>query len=224
MVTFSMSRFFSYFVLGILIIFFCLASVFHSVKSYAFDLTFYGEQYVVNGVVEHFNQTQLDAATAQLFLYLNNKPADLSFFSERDRIHLVDVQRLFQRGFVFYEGLLISILILIVLLRFLDSQHFFKNLSTLFLASGILNSGIVIFAALLRHSFDVLFIKFHLIAFDNFYWILNPSEDRLVQLFPEAFWYAVATKIVLQVLFFSVIFLYSGIFIMVYPLKQPHKP
>ena len=29
---------------------------------------------------------------------------------------------------------------------------------------------------------------FHLIAFDNDLWKLNPARDHLIQMFPEAFW------------------------------------
>ncbi len=37
-------------------------------------------------------------------------------------------------------------------------------------------------------GFDQAFTQFHVIAFDNDLWKLNPSRDALIQMFPEAFW------------------------------------
>jgi integral membrane protein (TIGR01906 family) len=50
-------------------------------------------------------------------------------------------------------------------------------------------------------GFDAAFERFHLIAFDNDLWQLDPDTDRLIQMFPEGFWYdvtlwvAVATSV-----------------------------
>jgi len=41
-------------------------------------------------------------------------------------------------------------------------------------------------------SFEQLFIQFHLISFSNPYWMLDPSKDYLIMLFPEPFWQDIA--------------------------------
>jgi integral membrane protein (TIGR01906 family) len=37
-------------------------------------------------------------------------------------------------------------------------------------------------------GFDTLFTRFHELSFRNDLWILDPDRDRLVQIFPFAFW------------------------------------
>ena len=49
--------------------------------------------------------------------------------------------------------------------------------------TGILAAGLVLWAAV---NFDGLFITFHLIAFQNDYWLLNPRTDLLIRLMPQA--------------------------------------
>jgi integral membrane protein (TIGR01906 family) len=40
-------------------------------------------------------------------------------------------------------------------------------------------------------DFDWLFWQFHLISFANDFWLLDPTRDYLVMLFPQGFWYDV---------------------------------
>ncbi len=37
-------------------------------------------------------------------------------------------------------------------------------------------------------GFDAAWSQFHVIAFANDFWQLNPRTDHLIQMFPEAFW------------------------------------
>ena len=38
-------------------------------------------------------------------------------------------------------------------------------------------------------GFDQLFTQFHFLAFTTEFWMLDPSRDCLIMLFPEDFWY-----------------------------------
>jgi integral membrane protein (TIGR01906 family) len=38
-------------------------------------------------------------------------------------------------------------------------------------------------------DFQELFLQFHFFAFTNEFWMLDPSRDYLIMLFPEGFWY-----------------------------------
>ena len=42
--------------------------------------------------------------------------------------------------------------------------------------------------ALALTGFEQSFEQFHVIAFDNDLWKLNPARDHLIQMFPQAFW------------------------------------
>jgi integral membrane protein (TIGR01906 family) len=44
-------------------------------------------------------------------------------------------------------------------------------------------------------GFDDLFRRFHLLAFTNDLWQLNPRTDRLIQMFPQGFWFDVTVLI-----------------------------
>ena len=41
-------------------------------------------------------------------------------------------------------------------------------------------------------DFDRFFLVFHLISFANNLWILDPSSDYLIMLFPQGFWFDAA--------------------------------
>ncbi len=38
-------------------------------------------------------------------------------------------------------------------------------------------------------AFDQLFLQFHLLSFANDFWLLDPTRDYLIMLFPQGFWY-----------------------------------
>ncbi len=38
-------------------------------------------------------------------------------------------------------------------------------------------------------NFDRLFLQFHLLSFANDFWLLDPTKDYLIMLFPEGFWF-----------------------------------
>ena len=50
---------------------------------------------------------------------------------------------------------------------------------------AIVIGGIGIFAAI---GFEAAFTRFHEVLFSNNLWQLDPRTDRLIQMFPEAFW------------------------------------
>ncbi len=41
-------------------------------------------------------------------------------------------------------------------------------------------------------DFDRLFLQFHLVSFTNELWLLDPTKDYLIMLFPQGFWYDTA--------------------------------
>jgi len=43
-------------------------------------------------------------------------------------------------------------------------------------------------------DFSASFFNFHLVFFDSSTWMLNPDTDRLIQIFPEKFFYDAAVR------------------------------
>jgi len=60
----------------------------------------------------------------------------------------------------------------------------------------VVTLGLMLFLALWAIiGFERLFILFHLVSFSNEYWILDPTRDYLIMLFPEGFFYDAALLI-----------------------------
>jgi len=141
---------------------------------------------------------QLNAVAARLTRYFNSLDAtpqmQLEFsagrtsdlFHDYEVIHLADVKRLF----AFNSGLQALTLLLVVILC-AAGLSFGRRLEV---AVGLRNGALAtlvllaVTATLFVSDFDWMFIGFHLIAFDNSFWQLNPRTDYLVVLFPWGFW------------------------------------
>jgi integral membrane protein (TIGR01906 family) len=63
---------------------------------------------------------------------------------------------------------------------------------------------VIVVAVLSFLDFDALWTRFHQIAFRNGLWLLDPTRDYLIMLFPPPFWFAatirMATSVALQTL------------------------
>ena len=46
-------------------------------------------------------------------------------------------------------------------------------------------------------DFDDFFILFHYISFDNMDWLLDPTTDYLVMMYPDGFWFMALGAVVL---------------------------
>ncbi len=64
-----------------------------------------------------------------------------------------------------------------------------RALAAVALYGSLLTAGVLGLTALVAVSgFDSAWTQFHVIAFSNDLWALNPARDHLIQMFPEAFW------------------------------------
>jgi len=52
-------------------------------------------------------------------------------------------------------------------------------------------------------DFSQLFLQFHFLSFSNDLWLLDPRRDRLIQLFPEGFFFDAALRIGVQTVLFG---------------------
>ena len=63
---------------------------------------------------------------------------------------------------------------------------------------GVLTLGLFgAFGLLSLLDFDEIFLQFHLVSFDNDLWILDPTKDNLIMMFPQGFWYDSAIRLAL---------------------------
>ncbi|WP_372999924.1 TIGR01906 family membrane protein [Lutispora sp.] len=177
----------------------------------AFNMSYYDSQYEKNNIYGKLGikQEDLMESTEKLLNYLKDKRKDLDFkvairgeeqefLSPRDKLHMVDVKNLFVIGRNIRNGIFIFFLCLIGILIFKKSE---SNLSKLFLLSSILGTlPIIVLIMLINIDFYKYFTIFHEIFFNNDLWLLDPKVDRLVNIFPETFFYDVALRIIIYYL------------------------
>lgn len=144
------------------------------------------------------SQEQLHSSAATLIRYFNSfdespqmTVIDISgrqfdLYHDYELIHLEDVKGLFALNSVLQSGTL-----LLIVLMALAGVAFGYRLEV---CRGLRNGAITTLALLAVTSlafvadFDWMFVAFHLVAFDNPFWQLNPLTDYLVMLFPFGFW------------------------------------
>ena len=113
----------------------------------------------------------------------------ISLFNRRETAHLQDVRTLFRTTFRVQEAAAVFVLAYVVLVFVWAREGSLRALATQVLASGVLSLAVIgVVGGIAVAGFDQAFEQFHLIAFDNDLWQLDPDTDRLIQMFPEAFW------------------------------------
>lgn len=143
-----------------------------------------------------------DKNTLNLINYIKDREPLNSFFNEKEKLHMKDVKDLIQEIFLlFYILLILTILLLIYLIY---TKNYKIILNSIFLSS-LLTIIIILILSLSLINFDVSFTKFHLMAFTNNLWQLNPETDNLINLFPLEFFYDITKQIIINILISSFI-------------------
>jgi integral membrane protein (TIGR01906 family) len=111
-----------------------------------------------------------------------------TLFNEREAEHLRDV-----KGLVRLDYLLLGIT-LIYILGYASARIFWRKEKRALSLAIVYGSGLTLFlilalgvAALM--DFNRFFLQFHLLSFANDLWMLDPSTDYLIMLFPQGFWF-----------------------------------
>jgi integral membrane protein (TIGR01906 family) len=139
---------------------------------------------VARRLIDYFNSR---VETPQINV-VNEDGEEFELYHDYELVHLRDVKGLLQMD---YRIQLASLAYIVVysLLFLLWKKGRWQSL-----AKGITRGcalALALIAALGVASifdFEQLFIQFHLISFSNPYWMLDPSKDYLIMLFPEDFW------------------------------------
>ena len=142
---------------------------------------------IAQHLIDYFN---LRIDTVQYTVVLKDRQIDL--FSERGIMHFEDVRNLFQLDYrvQILSFSLVIICVLVLLLGF--RERWIVVLKSLFWGSIITVSFMAFLALLAVIGFERLFVLFHTVSFSNQYWILDPSEDYIIMLLPEGFFFDAA--------------------------------
>lgn len=205
--TSSRGSFLVFILVPILVLFFFLSAI----KTAMYEKTFYHEEFEKTGVYEKYGSELADSSLENVLDYLSGESELSSFFSERDKAHMIDVKNLFDQGLIYYYLSIIAIVLFMSILYILRRDAFNLTISKVFLVSGSVAAFIVVIAATMQNKFLNFFLWFHQTFFNNDLWILDPAKDNLVNLFTEEFFYDITVLIATRVLITSFIMIAVGI-------------
>ena len=159
--------------------------------------------------VTGIDRGELDRAAREIVEYLssNDRSALLDvrvtvggqsqpLFNEREVGHMLDVKRLFQFFFRVHELAFVYIAVYVTAIYLWTRERAMRRLAQQALVGGIVTAvALAVSAVEVLVGFDQLFTAFHLLSFANDLWQLNPATDRLVQMFPQGFWFEVSLAV-----------------------------
>lgn len=119
-------------------------------------------------------------------------------FNQRELLHMQDVQNLL-RGFYTLQAAVAGYTLLYLGTSWLWLRGSYRRaLGRKLRWGGALTLGLFgSFGLLSALNFDDLFLEFHLLSFDNDLWMLDPTKDNLIMMFPQGFWYDSAIRLAL---------------------------
>lgn len=126
-------------------------------------------------------------------IIVNEGGREVSLFSERETVHLQDVKDLFRLTFRAQEIGIVFIFAYVVGVFVWAREGSLRRLAGQVLAASLITGATILgLGAVAVTGFESAFEQFHFLAFDNDFWRLNPATDRLIQMFPEGFWFDVS--------------------------------
>ena len=129
-------------------------------------------------------------------------------FNDREVAHMEDVQALIQ--FFLRMQVLAGAAVALRLLVAIFLERGVVDLGRDMLFSTALMVALVVLVGIASAiDFDALWTHFHQVAFRNDLWLLDPTRDYLIMLFPEPFWFAatirIATSVAVQTLLVALV-------------------
>jgi integral membrane protein (TIGR01906 family) len=138
---------------------------------------------VAERLIDYFNSR---VETPQIEVVKDGKEIEL--FHDYELIHLKDVRGLFRIDYLM-QGIVLAYVVIYALLFLLWKKGRWQDLAKGITRGCILTLGLIaVFGIAAIFGFEWLFIQFHQISFSNPYWMLDPSRDYLIMLFPPGFW------------------------------------
>ena len=212
-----MKKFFTTFLIIIQCFSLFISSILAVIFYVCFDLNFYKDFYQKENIADYINTSSdnLINNTQNLLNYLNKKEQlNTDWFSEKDILHMVDVQNLytFSHNIMIYclITFIISTIIIILILRRKSLLYITKIFNKVLLLFIVLVGGL---SAVIAYNFNSFWIKFHTTLFSNDLWLLSPNESNLIKMVPEEFFISLITKIIIYILILFILLFTSNIVI-----------
>ena len=212
-----MKKFFTTFLIIIQCFSLFISSILAVIFYVCFDLNFYKDFYQKENISSSIGTSSdnLINNTQNLLNYLNKKEQlNTDWFSEKDILHMVDVQNLytFSHSIMIYCFItfILSTIIIILILRGKSLLYITKIFNKVLLLFIVLVGGL---SAVIAYNFNSFWIKFHTTLFSNDLWLLSPNESNLIKMVPEEFFISLITKIIIYILILFILLFTSNIVI-----------
>ena len=212
-----MKKFFTTFLIIIQCFSLFISSILAVIFYVCFDINFYKNFYQKENLASSIGTSSdsLINNTQNLLNYLNKKEQlNTDWFSEKDILHMVDVQNLytFSHNIMIYclITFIISTIIIILILRGKSLLYITKIFNKVLLLFIVLVGGL---SVVIAYNFNSFWIKFHTTLFSNDLWLLSPSESNLIKMVPEEFFISLITKIITYILILFILLFTSNIVI-----------
>ena len=212
-----MKKFFTTFLIIIQCFSLFISSILAVIFYVCFDLNFYKDFYQKENLASSIGTSSdnLINNTQNLLNYLNKKEQlNTDWFSEKDILHMVDVQNLytFSHNIMIYCFItfILSTIIIILILRGKPLLYITKIFNKVLLLFIVLVGGL---SAVIAYNFNSFWIKFHTTLFSNDLWLLSPNESNLIKMVPEEFFISLITKIIIYILILFILLFTSNIVI-----------
>ena len=212
-----MKKFFTTFLIIIQCFSLFISSILAVIFYVCFDINFYKNFYQKENLASSIGTSSdsLINNTQNLLNYLNKKEQlNTDWFSEKDILHMVDVQNLytFSHNIMIYCFItfILSTIIIILNLRGKSLLYITKIFNKVLLLFIVLVGGL---SAVIAYNFNSFWIKFHTTLFSNDLWLLSPNESNLIKMVPEEFFISLITKIIIYILILFILLFTSNIVI-----------
>lgn len=212
-----MKKFFTTFLIIIQCFSLFISSILAVIFYVCFDINFYKEFYQKENIANYIDTSSdnLINNTQNLLNYLNKKEQlNTDWFSEKDILHMVDVQNLytFSHSIMIYCFItfILSTIIIILILRGKSLLYITKIFNKVLLLFIVLIGGL---STIIAYNFNSFWIKFHTTLFSNDLWLLSPNESNLIKMVPEEFFISLITKITIYILILFILLFTSNIVI-----------
>ncbi len=137
------------------------------------------------GLISYFNS---DEEPISVTVVKDGEPFKL--FNQREIAHLADVKGLIRLDYWLLLGASVYVLGYSGLSLFFRKPGYRHRLATGVVAGSGLTLALMLALGLaVLLDFDRFFWQFHIISFSNDFWQLDPTQDYLIMLFPQGFWY-----------------------------------
>lgn len=117
----------------------------------------------------------------------NTNGDEESLFNARETTHLADVRDLFR---VLFKVQVIALALMLALAVAVMATSPMRVLAQALLYGSAFTIALVLATAAMAYAgFDSAWRQLHLLVFTNDLWLLDPSTDHLIQMFPRDFWF-----------------------------------